>query len=266
MGVVDDPFARNMLSPSMGALFILLRRWPHRVPTLPVTLAGLAARVLWHDAQVAEAIAAGVRQIVIVGAGYDSRAWRFRSDGVEFFELDHPATQADKARVAPQPGPTYVQADLDVESAMDALLLRGLDRERPALFVLEGVTMYLDERTVRDQLTEMSTRSAPGSRLTADFYPPEGTGTAHDRRQRRVQHLARSGSGESLRLLVNRADAAALVDACGWNVVDAASVRAAAQTLVPENCGLPLHAVSDDKALISAVRPERETVGQELTV
>jgi methyltransferase (TIGR00027 family) len=268
MSVVNDPFARKMLGPSMAALYSLVRRWPNRVPTLPVTLAGLAARVLWHDAQVIGAIEDGVQQIVVVGAGYDSRAWRLCGEGVQFFELDHPATQLHKARLAPQPGPTYVQADLNVESAMDALRLGGLDRERPALFVLEGVTMYLDEQTVRDQLTELSNASAPGSRLTTDFYPPEGIGTAHDQRQRRVQHLARSGSGESLRLLVSRTDAVALVDACGWKVVDAISLRAAAQALVPDGRGLPLNAVSEDKALVSAVtrtspatsRPQRGTV------
>ena len=255
MGVLNDPFAHTMLSPSIAALYRLVRRWPHRVPTLPVTLAGLAARVLWHDAQVAKAIQQGVQQIVVVGAGYDSRAWRFRSDGVQFFELDHPATQIHKARVAPQPGPIYVQADLSVESAGDALRQAGLDQERRALFVLEGVTMYLGEQTVRDQLTDLSSASAPGTRLTTDFYPPEGIGSADDQRQRRVQGLARSGSGESLRLLVTRPDAVTLVGACGWDVVDAASMRAAAQALVPKNRGLPVNSVSEDKALVSAVRP-----------
>src|SRR5258708_23106982 len=59
---------------------------------------GSEARTRFVDEQVLAAIAAGVRQIVICGAGYDDRALRFRSDGVRYFELDQPATQADKLR------------------------------------------------------------------------------------------------------------------------------------------------------------------------
>lgn len=59
---------------------------------------GIEARTRFVDEEVLAAIAAGVRQIVICGAGYDDRALRFRSHGVRYFELDHSATQADKLR------------------------------------------------------------------------------------------------------------------------------------------------------------------------
>jgi methyltransferase (TIGR00027 family) len=59
---------------------------------------GIWARTRFFDDQVLAAVRAGVPQVVICGAGYDDRALRFRSPGVRFFELDHPATQADKAR------------------------------------------------------------------------------------------------------------------------------------------------------------------------
>jgi methyltransferase (TIGR00027 family) len=58
----------------------------------------ILARTRFFDDQVMGAISAGVSQVVICGAGYDDRALRFRSTGVRFFELDHPATQTDKAR------------------------------------------------------------------------------------------------------------------------------------------------------------------------
>jgi hypothetical protein len=59
----------------------------------------IAARTRFVDAEVTGAIEAGLRQVVTCGAGYDDRALRFRTSGVRFFELDHPATQADKARL-----------------------------------------------------------------------------------------------------------------------------------------------------------------------
>jgi methyltransferase (TIGR00027 family) len=184
LGVLDDPFARGMLSPGMALIYRFARRRPQVVPTLPVTLAGLAARVRWHDERVLEALDDGIRQVAVIGAGYDSRAWRFQHDGVRFFEVDHEATQADKVRRAPSPGPTYVQADLADQSAASSMLASGFDATQPAMFVLEGVTMYLSEEAVRHQLTELSGTSAAGSRLSTDFYPRPQAGTTRDQRQR----------------------------------------------------------------------------------
>lgn len=244
-----------MLSPSMAVLHRIARRWPHWVPTLPVTLAGLAARVLWHDSQVAAAVDAGIQQVVVIGAGYDTRAWRLRREGVQFFELDQAATQQDKVRRAPRPGPIFVPADLSVQSAADALRRHGLDTARPALFLLEGVTMYLTEDVVRRQLVGLGQTGAAGSRLTADFYPHREIGTAHDQRQFRMQRLARAGSGEGLRLLIDRCQAVKLVEASGWFATQTLGMRNAAFALVPEGSGLPLRAVNDEKTLVAAVRP-----------
>ena len=55
--------------------------------------------------QVADALDSHIAQIVIIGAGYDSRAWRFCREHVQFFELDQASTQSDKALRAPGPGP-----------------------------------------------------------------------------------------------------------------------------------------------------------------
>jgi O-methyltransferase involved in polyketide biosynthesis len=105
MGVLDDPFARGMLTPSMGVVLRVVEHGPHRLRTSSVTLAGLAARVLWFDAQVAATLGDRIGQVTVIGAGHDSRAWRMRRGGVQFFELDHAATQRDKARRAPRAGP-----------------------------------------------------------------------------------------------------------------------------------------------------------------
>ncbi len=253
MGVLDDPYARGMLGPAMSALYAVVRRRPSVVPTLPVTLAGFGARVLWHDQRVTDALDAGIRQVAVVGAGYDSRAWRLRRDGVRFFELDDGTTQRDKVRRAPGPGPTYVAADLRDRTAAEALVGAGLDPARSAVFVLEGLTMYLTEEVVRRQLAALAEVSAPGSRLTTDFYPPRAE-TEADRRRLRVQRLARTGSGERLRLGVDRAQAVALVEACGWHVDEAVSAREAASALVPRGSGLPVDAVSEHGTFLAASR------------
>lgn len=254
MGVLADPFARRMLTPSTTAIFSVVKHVAPQVRARSVTLAGLAARVLWFDAQVARALDSDITQIAVIGAGYDSRAWRFCREGVTFFELDRGATQQDKARRAPGPGPTYVEADLTTHSAAEALLGRGLDPLRPALFVVEGVTMYLDEEVVRHQLGELGKASALGSRLAVDFHPPREAGTSRNHRQNRLQRLARSGSGETFRLTIERPEAVELVTASGWDVHEETSMREAARALVPGESGLPVDAVNEHKTLVAGSR------------
>lgn len=253
LGAIDDPYAEAMLDPAMARILWSVRHLlPARVRRGSVTLAGLAARVRWHDSRVVDAMDAGIDQVVIVGAGYDSRAWRLARGGVRFFEVDHPVTQADKRARAPDGGPTYVPADLRTASAADALVTAGLDPQRRAVFVLEGLTMYLSEDAVCRQLAGLAGACPAGSRLTTDFYPPQDEGTARNRRQNLVQHLARGGSGEGLRLTIDRDGAWSLLESCGWTAPDAVGARAAALTMVPRWSGLPLAAVNDHKTLVAA--------------
>jgi methyltransferase (TIGR00027 family) len=253
MGVLADPLAARMLTPSMGAIVSLLRRIPYRLRAQSVTLAGLAARVLWFDDQVTEAIEASIEQIVVVGAGYDSRAWRFGRPGVQFFEVDHAGTQRDKLRRAPREGPKYIEADLGEQSAADALVAGGLDESQPCLFILEGLSMYLDEGVVRRQLGELGHVAAVGSRLAIDFQPPRDVGTPRNRRQLRLQQVARVGSGEGFRLVVDRVEAVELVQGCGWKVTAVISMREAARELVSRDAHLPVDSINESKTLVAAV-------------
>jgi methyltransferase (TIGR00027 family) len=196
-----------------------------------------------------EVLAFVVQNICCAYARYSGRA-----DGVQFFELDHGTTQQDKVRRAPGPGPTYVESDLTTEVAAEALIARGFEASRPGLFVLEGVTMYLSEEVVRNQLCALARSSAVGSRIAVDFYPPPDAGTWRDRRQMGFQRLARAGSGEKLRLLVDRSEAVELVEASGWEVTEATSLREAAGVLVSPESGLPIEAVSEHKTLVAGVR------------
>lgn len=254
LGAIDDPYAGRLLDPAMARILWGVRHLlPRSVRCRSVTLAGLAARVRWHDHVVVAAMDDGVDQIVIVGAGYDSRAWRLTRDGVRFFELDHPLTQADKQSRAPHDGgPVFVPADLAAVSAAEALVDGGLDPSRPAVFVLEGLTMYLTEDAVRRQFTDLASIAAPCSRLTTDFYPPQDAGSNQNRRQNLVQRAARSGSGETLRCTLDRDDARSLVELTGWMVTDVSGARSAARTLVPAAAGLPVDAVNDRKTLLTA--------------
>jgi methyltransferase (TIGR00027 family) len=134
----------------------------------------LAGRTRFFDEQVLAAISAGTRQIVIVGAGYDDRALRFRSPGVRFFELDHPDTQADKARrlramrAAPG-GPVLAPADFRRDDVAAVLGACGHDAGQPTLFVCEGLLVYLDQPACVRLLAALRARATAGSVLAASL-------------------------------------------------------------------------------------------------
>ena len=136
-------------------------------------MAYLAARTVFFDSFVADEIDRGVTQIIVVGAGYDARAWRFARPGVTFYEVDHPATQAAKRKVAPPSSPAvdvrFVPADLVVDDVNSALLAAGFDTSAPCHVLVEGVTMYLDEEAVIALWHGLARVSAPGSTLSANF-------------------------------------------------------------------------------------------------
>jgi methyltransferase (TIGR00027 family) len=134
----------------------------------------LAARTRFFDGQVLGAISAGTGQVVILGAGYDDRALRFRAPGVRFFELDHPATQADKARrlraIKPGTGaPVLAPADFRHGDVAGVLAACGHDAGQRTLFLCEGLLVYLDRPTCVGLLAALRARAAPGSVLAASL-------------------------------------------------------------------------------------------------
>ena len=136
----------------------------------------IALRTAAIDKAVRDAIGAGARQVVILGAGYDGRAWRMSElAGVRVFEVDHPATQRDKrAHVAELPNAngivSFVAIDFEREPLDDVLERAGHDRSRPTCWIWEGVVMYLTRDAMRATLTSIAARSAPGSTLIVNYH------------------------------------------------------------------------------------------------
>jgi methyltransferase (TIGR00027 family) len=120
----------------------------------------------------------GGRQLVLLGAGYDSRALRMPElQEVAVFEIDHPATQQHKqevlAKIGARSPSRYVSWDF--ESRPTALLPQALeelghDSTQPTLTLWEGVTMYLTERALDASMRAVADYSAPGSRLAMTYH------------------------------------------------------------------------------------------------
>lgn len=216
MGILDDRWAETMLRPKWALLDKVLRWQVAAGLGRNRTFAWLAARTRFFDDAVTDALDAGIRQVVVLGAGYDSRAWRLARPGVRFFEVDHPATQSDKRGRAPAAGPRYVPVDLGVDEPREALSAAGHDPARPSLFIAEGLTMYLTEARVRELLLTLG-RLAPGSTLAVNFGL--GTEAGATRASRAGAVLARlhlTLSGEHINFRPSLDHAARVLTATGW--------------------------------------------------
>jgi methyltransferase (TIGR00027 family) len=134
-------------------------------------------RTRYTEDAFAAAVARGIRQCVIIGAGMDSLALRrpaFAKD-VEVFEIDHPATQELKlkrlgdAGVSPPAGVHYLPADLNIQGLDDVLSQSGFDSKRPAFFSWLGVTAYLTREANLKTFRAIAACGAAGSELVFNY-------------------------------------------------------------------------------------------------
>jgi methyltransferase (TIGR00027 family) len=133
-------------------------------------------RTRFIDEALARAIVDGATQVVILGAGFDSHAYRCQEllAPVRVFEVDRPATQAlKKQRVndvlgGPPANLTYVAVDFEHEDLPHVLTRHGYDPAQRTFFILEGVTMYLPDEAVRGTLRFVAAHP-PGSGIVFDF-------------------------------------------------------------------------------------------------
>jgi len=148
-----DPFAQRFLRgryrlaallPAAALARAIDARWPG-------PRAAVCVRTRWIDEAICAAIARGLDQLVVLGAGFDARAHRLPGIArVRVFEVDHPATQEMKRRVvgAAPAHVSYVPVVFGRDALPDALARAGLLPDMRTLLLWEGVTNYLDEPTV----------------------------------------------------------------------------------------------------------------------
>lgn len=137
------------------------------------------ARTLHIDTRVQKAIDDGFKQVVLLGAGFDSRAYRLGSKrgDIRFFEVDLPELQAEKkskveALFGALPAHVeYIPLDFNTQPLEDIIKAPGYDISLPTFFNWEGVSYYLSAAGVDATLAFIGQRSASGSRLLFDYMP-----------------------------------------------------------------------------------------------
>jgi methyltransferase (TIGR00027 family) len=219
-----------------------------------------SARVTFFDT-VVDRYLAEVSQFVILGAGFDTRAFRLpKETRVHSFEVDAPRTQALKREMLSkaglqEEGVTFVSADFEQQDWLSRLVESGFDPGKPALFLWEGVTMLLTQEAVEATLRKIAS-CASGSVVAFDYLTTEVLES-----QALSSRLARAGlraAGEPLKFGIESTPPsserlAALLRSCGLALGEQ-------RTLGQETEGKRAWG-GFATALVSGVPPGERTVG-----
>jgi methyltransferase (TIGR00027 family) len=186
-----------------------------------------AARVWFFD-NVVDRYLASIRQFVILGAGFDTRACRLpKRNEVRCFEVDAPRTQAIKRQLLEKAGidargVAFVSADFEKDDWFARLVESGFDPGKPALFLWEGVIIYLNREAVESTLRKIA-GTARGSILAFDYLTKE---TLESRSlYMRYARAASNAAGESFKFGIDSTPPlhrrmAEFLNSCGLSLGD----------------------------------------------
>jgi methyltransferase (TIGR00027 family) len=150
--------------------------------TIPGILLHYALRKKCIAGLVRSALANGVAQAVVLGAGFDPLSSELEREfpGAQFWEIDHPATQRHKVRACSEIGIErlhFVAVDLSAADLnREALSSNGFDPAKRTFWIAEGLLMYFPEHIVSSLMKTLSSLSAPGSQLAFTFMEKQQDG------------------------------------------------------------------------------------------
>ena len=187
----------------------------------------MAARSRYAEDELARAVARGVAQYVVLGAGLDTFAYRnpHPENALRVFEVDYPATQEWKRRqltaseIAIPPSVTYAPVDFERQTLADGLHEAGFDRAKPAFFSWLGVSMYLTDEAIGSTLRFVASLPHGGGIVFDYVVPRESLGLmermALDALSRRVE-----AAGEPFRTSFEPESLAARLRQIGFRSVE----------------------------------------------
>jgi methyltransferase (TIGR00027 family) len=235
--IVDDPYAKLFLGPLTRAALVTLEATGRLGERAEEHVPGLATYVLTRHRFIDECLvralrdpAQNVEQIVLLGAGYDTRAHRYAREigSRPVFEVDYPSTSRRKAEIVaerkselPEAPITRVEIDFLTEKLDVQLECAGFVRGRRTFFIWEGVSMYLTRSAVQDTLGTIREISGRGSQLAADFWHFLDSGdfasTAHNLSSTFLYFL-----GEPMTFSIHPEDVVPFLDRLHFEVLDLA--------------------------------------------
>lgn len=243
--LIRDPYARMLVAGAGTGVWddFLEESLPDRMAAIDPDAAAVfsnmlgyqAVRTLFFDTFFTEAAAAGIRQMVILASGLDSRAYRLDwPAGTVVYEVDQPKVLQYKSTTmsANDVEPTAERRQVAIDLRQDwpaALKKAGFEPSQPTAWLAEGLLMYLPA-DAQDRLFELITDlSAPGSRLSAEavqFHDEERRALMRERFQKMTDQLGIERTVDIQELTYNdpeRADLVEWLTAHGWSATGTGS-------------------------------------------
>lgn len=225
----EDPIAFDILEPPFRVFlkFRIAFRAVQAVWPLRPARAQILIRSRYAEDRLDEAIEEGVRQYVILGAGFDTYSVRRPPiyPPLEIFELDleenQKVKQAKLGRLGHEKGEHlhYVPIDFEWGAAVnDVLPKEGFDPESAAFFSCLGVVHYLPKEAVLRTLGQIADCAASGSQLVLDYKLADRALSGRGAKVRSQVELATKTRGEPMHSTFTASELAALARRLGWNV------------------------------------------------
>lgn len=175
-----------------------------------------------------EIAAKNLEQVVNIGAGFDSRPYRFGKllPNVRFFELDQPATLSRKIEMVKgefgelPAGVTYLPVDCRTQYIFESLKRAGYDENKKTLFIWEGATQYTDRKVVDFTLRSIAKHAASGSEVVFDYICDEVVrGDYSKYRGARFMAVRLTANGEPLKFGIAEGHSDEFITQRGFKVI-----------------------------------------------
>jgi methyltransferase (TIGR00027 family) len=212
----DDPLALKIAEPDLERESNLIA---------PFLRAGFAARSRFAEDELHLAVARGVRQYVVLGAGFDTFAYRNPHEHLRVFEVDHPATQEVKrkrlagASITIPANTIFVAIDFATTSLRDALAASGLDTSAPAFFSWLGVIPYLELPAIESTLGFVGSLSR-GTAIVFDYGSSPSALSFAGRIAFKLLSDRVAAAGEPWKTFFDPHDLEALLRRCGFTNIE----------------------------------------------
>jgi methyltransferase (TIGR00027 family) len=188
----------------------------------------MIARTAFFDRIVEQALKENMDQVVLLGAGYDSRPYRFREfiQDTKIFECDAKPTQQRKKEYLQEAGIsisdqiTFVPINFETDNLRDALTDAGFSQEKKALFVWEGVTYYLRAEVVDKMLAFVRSNSPIGSSIVFDYASLSDEALNEDGAKELRKHMQSRYSNEPTKFGIRTGKIEAFLTERGFEVIE----------------------------------------------
>jgi methyltransferase (TIGR00027 family) len=205
-----------------------VRAWVMKSKLAPGAYEFMIARTTFFDRIVEQALKGNIEQLVLLGAGYDSRPYRFKKliQDTKIFELDAKPTQERKkeylqrARISVSEQIGFVPINFETNNLKKTLTDAGFSQEKKTLFIWEGVTYYLSSEAVDNMLAFVRSNSPSGSSISFDYASLSDKALNEDGAKEIRKHMQSKYSSEPAKFGIQAGKIEAFLSERGFKVIE----------------------------------------------